>query len=64
MKCREGKGGGGVEGEVVVKGKEELEEYGKGGVRMCMNREGGGGWGEVRKENVGKGMGIVVEGYV
>ena len=53
-----------MEGDVIRDGKEELEEMGCGVVRMKMNREGGGKWGEMRKGKVGKGIGMVVDGVV
>lgn len=53
-----------LEGDVVVSAKDEYDEYGKPAVSMSMNTDGARRWAQLTKQNIGKSIAIVLDGYV
>ena len=54
-----------LEGEVVVDSRPEFSDKGGGAsVRMVMNSEGAKEWKRLTKENIGRSVAIVLDGYV
>ena len=53
-----------LEGDVVVNAKDEYDHYGKPAVSMSMNTDGARRWAQLTKQNVGKSIAIVLDGYV
>ena len=53
-----------LEGDVVVSAKEEYDQCGKPAVSMSMNTDGSRRWAQLTKQNIGKSIAIVLDGYV
>ncbi len=53
-----------LEGDVVVNAKDEYDQYGKPAVSMSMNTDGARRWAQLTKQNIGKSIAIVSDGYV
>ena len=54
-----------LEGDVVVDARQDYEQYGsRPEVSMTMNSEGAKTWARLTKENIGKSIAIVLDGYV
>ena len=53
-----------LEGDVVVSAKDEYDEFGKPAVSMSMNTDGSRRWAQLTKQNIGKSIAIVLDGYV
>ena len=53
-----------LEGDVVVSAKDEYDQYGKPAVSMSMNTDGSRRWAQLTKQNIGKSIAIVLDGYV
>ena len=53
-----------LEGDVVVSAKDEYDHYGKPAVSMSMNTDGARRWPQLTKQNIGKSIAIVLDGYV
>ncbi|WP_276878754.1 protein translocase subunit SecDF [Bacteroides heparinolyticus] len=53
-----------LEGDVVVNAKDEYDQYGKPAVSMSMNTDGARRWAQLTKQNIGKSIAIVLDGYV
>lgn len=53
-----------LEGDVVVSAKDEYDHYGKPAVSMSMNTDGARRWAQLTKQNIGKSIAIVLDGYV
>ena len=53
-----------LEGDVVVNAKDEYDHYGKPAVSMSMNTDGARRWAQLTKQNIGKSIAIVLDGYV
>ena len=51
-------------GDVVTEAKADYSQYGKPCVSMVMNTEGARKWATLTKQNVGRGIAIVLDGYV
>ena len=53
-----------LEGDVVVSAKDEYDHFGKPAVSMSMNTDGSRRWAQLTKQNIGKSIAIVLDGYV
>jgi len=53
-----------LEGDVVVSAKDEYDQFGKPAVSMSMNIDGSRRWAQLTKQNIGKSIAIVLDGYV
>ena len=53
-----------LEGDVVVSAKDEYDHYGNPAVSMSMNTDGARRWAQLTKQNIGKSIAIVLDGYV
>ena len=53
-----------LEGDVVVSAKDEYDQFGKPAVSMSMNTDGSRRWAQLTKQNIGKSIAIVLDGYV
>ncbi len=53
-----------LEGDVVVSAKDEYDQFGKPAVSMSMNTDGSRRWAQLIKQNIGKSIAIVLDGYV
>ena len=53
-----------LEGDVVVSAKDEYDLFGKPAVSMSMNTDGSRRWAQLTKQNIGKSIAIVLDGYV
>lgn len=64
IKSTERNGRAPLEGDVVVDAKDEFDHFGKPAVSMSMNTDGARRWAQLTKQNVGKAIAIVLDGYV
>ncbi len=64
IKSTERNGHAPLEGDVVVDAKDEYDQYGKPAVSMSMNTDGARRWAQLTKQNIGKSIAIVLDGYV
>ena len=53
-----------LEGDVVVSAKDEYDQFGKPPLSMSMNTDGSRRWAQLTKQNIGKSIAIVLDGYV
>ena len=53
-----------LEGDVVVSAKDEYDQFGKPAVSMSMNTDGSRRCAQLTKQNIGKSIAIVLDGYV
>ena len=53
-----------LEGDVIVDAKDDFDQYGKPSVSMSMNTDGARRWALLTKQNIGKSIAIVLDGYV
>ena len=53
-----------LEGDVVVSAKDEYDQFGKPAVSMSMNTDGSRRWAQLTKQNIGRSIAIVLDGYV
>ena len=53
-----------LEGDVVVSAKDEYDQFGKPAVSMSKNTDGSRRWAQLTKQNIGKSIAIVLDGYV
>ncbi|WP_297972029.1 protein translocase subunit SecDF [uncultured Bacteroides sp.] len=53
-----------LEGDVMVDAKDDYDQYGKPCVNMTMNSDGARRWAQLTKQNIGKSVAIVLDGYV
>ena len=51
-------------GDVVTEAKADFDQYGRPCVSMTMNTEGARKWAALTRQNVGRGVAIVLDGYV
>lgn len=51
-------------GDVVTKAEAEFDEFNNPGVSMSMNTEGARRWATLTKQNIGRNVAIVLDGYV
>lgn len=64
IKSTERSGRAPLEGDVVVDAKDVYDQYSKPAVSMSMNTEGARKWALLTKQNIGKSIAIVLDGYV
>ena len=64
IKSTERNGRAPLEGDVVVDARDEFDQYGKPAVSMSMNTDGSRRWALLTKQNIGKSIAIVLDGYV
>ena len=53
-----------LSGDVVVDSKADFDQHGNPCVSMAMNTEGARKWASLTKQNIGRGIAIVLDGYV
>ena len=64
IKSTERNGRAPLEGDVITDAKDEYDQFNKPCVSMSMNTEGARRWAVLTKQNVGKEIAIVLDGYV
>ena len=64
IKSSERNGRAPLEGDVITDAKDEFDSFGKPCVSMSMNTDGSRRWAVLTKNNVGKAIAIVLDGYV
>ena len=64
IKSTERNGKAPLEGDVVTTAKDDYDQYGKPSVSMSMNSDGSRRWALLTKQNIGKAIAIVLDGYV
>ncbi|WP_321334346.1 protein translocase subunit SecDF [uncultured Bacteroides sp.] len=64
IKSTERNGKAPLEGDVVNNAKDEFDQWGKPAVSMEMNSDGARRWALMTKQNIGKSIAIVLDGYV
>ena len=64
IKSSERNGRAPLEGDVITDAKDEFDNFGKPCVSMSMNTDGSRRWAVLTKNNVGKAIAIVLDGYV
>jgi SecD/SecF fusion protein len=64
IKSTERNGRAPLEGDVITDAKDEYDNFGKPCVSMSMNTDGARRWAVMTKNNVGKAIAIVLDGYV
>ena len=64
IKSTERNGRAPLEGDVVTDAKDTYDQFGKPAVSMSMNSEGSRRWALMTKQNIGKAIAIVLDGYV
>ena len=64
IKSSERNGRAPLEGDVITDAKDEFDNFGKPCVSMSMNTDGFRRWAVLTKNNVGKAIAIVLDGYV
>lgn len=53
-----------LEGDVITDAKDGFDQYNKPDVSMSMNADGARRWAQLTKQNIGKSIAIVLDGYV
>ena len=64
IKSSERNGRAPLEGDVITDARDEFDQFGKPSVSMSMNTDGSRRWAVLTKNNVGKAIAIVLDGYV
>lgn len=64
IKSTERNGRAPLEGDVITTASDDYDQYGKPSVSMSMNSEGARRWALMTKQNVGRSIAIVLDGYV
>lgn len=64
IKSSERNGRAPMEGDVVTEAYDEFDQHGKPAVGMVMNTDGARRWAQLTKQNVGRCIAIVLDGYV
>ena len=64
IKSTERNGRAPLEGDVITDAKDEYDQFNKPCVSMSMNTDGARRWAQLTKNNVGKAIAIVLDGYV
>ena len=64
IKSTERSGKAPLEGDVVDDAKNDYDQYGKPAVSMAMNTDGSRKWALLTRQNIGKSIAIVLDGYV
>ena len=53
-----------LEGDVISSASDDYDQYGKPCVNMSMNNDGARRWAQLTKQNIGRSIAIVLDGYV
>ena len=53
-----------LEGDVISSASDDYDQYGKPCVNMTMNNDGARRWAQLTKQNIGRSIAIVLDGYV
>ncbi|MBE6288425.1 MAG: protein translocase subunit SecDF [Mediterranea massiliensis] len=64
IKSTERNGRAPLEGDVMVEAKDDFDQYGHPCVNMSMNTDGARRWAQMTKQNIGRCIAIVLDGYV
>lgn len=64
IKSTERNGRAPLEGDVITTAKDDYDQYGHPSVSMSMNSEGSRRWALMTKQNIGKSIAIVLDGFV
>ena len=64
IKATERNGKAPLEGDVITDARDEFDNFGKPSVSMSMNTDGARRWATLTKNNIGKAIAIVLDGYV
>ncbi len=64
IKSTERNGRAPLEGDVITDAKDDFDNFGKPSVSMSMNTDGSRRWAALTKNNVGRAIAIVLDGYV
>ncbi len=64
IKSTERNGKAPLEGDVVTDARDEFDQYGHPAVSMSMNTDGARRWAQLTKQNIGRSIAIVLDGYV
>ncbi len=64
IKSTERSGRAPLEGNVIVTANDDYDQHGKPCVNMSMNTEGARLWAQLTRQNIGKSIAIVLDGYV
>ena len=64
IKSTERNGRAPLEGDVITDARDEFDNFGKPSVSMSMNTDGARRWATLTKNNVGRAIAIVLDGYV
>ena len=64
IKSTERNGKAPLEGDVITDARDEFDNYGKPSVSMSMNTDGSRRWATLTKNNIGRAIAIVLDGYV
>ena len=64
IKCTERNGKAPLEGDVITDARDDFDNFGKPSVSMSMNTDGSRRWATLTKNNIGKSIAIVLDGYV
>ncbi len=64
IKSTERNGRAPLEGDVVTDARDEFDNFGKPSVSMSMNTDGARRWATLTKNNIGRAIAIVLDGYV
>ena len=64
IKSTERSGRAPLEGDVITDAKDDFDNFGKPSVSMSMNTDGSRRWATLTKNNVGRAIAIVLDGYV
>ena len=64
IKSTERNGRAPLEGDVITDAKDDFDNFGKPSVSMSMNTDGSRRWATLTKNNVGRAIAIVLDGYV
>ena len=64
IKSTERNGKAPLEGDVITDARDEFDNFGKPSVSMSMNTDGARRWATLTKNNIGKAIAIVLDGYV
>ena len=64
IKSTERNGKAPLEGDVITDARDDFDQQGKPSVSMQMNQDGARRWAQMTKQNIGRSIAIVLDGYV
>ena len=64
IKSTERNGRAPLEGDVIVSATDDFDQYNRPSVSMTMNTDGARRWAQLTKQNIGRSIAIVLDGYV